>query len=69
MNLGIGELVVIFGIVVVCAFAATMLAGVGLAISRRRTGVVTTPLDILQARYARGEISRDQFEEMKRDIS
>lgn len=26
------------------------------------------PLAILKARYARGEISREQFEQMKRDI-
>jgi uncharacterized membrane protein len=39
----------------------------------RRVGVVgparETPLDILQARYARGEISAEQFEEMKRRLS
>ncbi len=27
-----------------------------------------TPLDVLSARYARGEISKEQFEEMKRDL-
>lgn len=38
----------------------------------RRMGVVgparETPLDILKARYARGEISAEQFEEMKRRL-
>jgi putative membrane protein len=28
-----------------------------------------TPLAILQARYAKGEITKDQFEQMKRDLS
>ncbi|HPD20449.1 MAG: SHOCT domain-containing protein [Desulfomonilia bacterium] len=28
-----------------------------------------TPLDIVEKRYARGEISKAQFEEMKKDLS
>ena len=31
-----------------------------------RTG--QTPLEILQARYARGEISREEYEQMRRDL-
>ena len=27
-----------------------------------------TPLDVLKERYARGEINRDVYEEMKRDL-
>ena len=30
---------------------------------------VETALDILKKRYARGEISREDFEQMKRDLS
>jgi len=29
----------------------------------------SAPLDLVKERYARGEITRDQYEQMKRDLS
>ncbi len=29
----------------------------------------TTPLDIAKARYARGEVTKEQFESLKRDLA
>ncbi|MDP2478995.1 MAG: SHOCT domain-containing protein [Candidatus Palauibacterales bacterium] len=34
----------------------------------RHEGARETPLEILKKRYARGEIDRDEFERMKRDL-
>lgn len=37
-------------------------------VMRRDSGATETPLDILKRRYAKGEISREDFERMKQDI-
>jgi putative membrane protein len=34
----------------------------------RQTETPQSPLDIIQQRYARGEISKDEYEEMRRDL-
>ena len=36
--------------------------------SQSNRPVRETPLEILKRRYAKGEITREQFEEMKKDI-
>ena len=36
--------------------------------STRDGGLPRRPLDILQERYARGEITREQYEQMRRDL-
>jgi putative membrane protein len=36
--------------------------------NRRSNNSGETPLDILKKRYARGEISKEQYEQMKKDL-
>ncbi len=71
MNLGITELVFVCGIVGLLVLFTAMIAGFGARVLRRQNNVLVeqTPLDILKMRYARGEITREQFEEMKRDLA
>ena len=37
--------------------------------NRDSAGVGETPLDIIKERYARGEITKDEYDRMKRDLS
>lgn len=45
---------------------------IGIKITKRsgkqNSNQTETPLDILKKRYAKGEISKDEFEQMKKDI-
>ena len=34
----------------------------------QRTGALESPTEILKQRYARGEITKEQFEQMRRDV-
>lgn len=57
----------------VAVVLALVLAVRALAVRRgeeaARVGPRETPLEILQARYARGDISREEYEQKRRDLS
>lgn len=72
MNLGITELVIVFGIVVLLVLMTAMIGSVGLRLARRQPppkAASLSPLEILKVRYARGEIDAEQFEKLKRELS
>ncbi len=75
MGFGLGGM--LFGGLLMIAFWVLIIGGgVWLVVTLVRnnqsalpaTPTVQTPLAILQARYAKGEISQEQFEEMKRNL-
>ena len=65
----------LFGMVITISFVALLVAGVVWLVQGAAKGQgamftpsLDTPLDILRRRYASGEITKKQFEEMKRDL-
>lgn len=71
MNLGIPELVIVCSIVGLMLLFGAMVSGIGLRFLRRQENATETqtPLDILKMRYARGEITREQYEQLKQDLA
>jgi len=64
----------IFGMVMMAVFwiAIIALAVWGIKRFTQKTTIVTNtsgPLDIAKQRYARGEISKQEYEDIKRDLS
>ncbi len=51
-------------LILVIAFLVNLLRG-----SRSQPTVNETPVNILKKRYARGEITREEFENMKKNIT
>ncbi len=79
MNFGIFELVIILLMILFWALIIGGAIWLVVTLSRGRQGgsmpqgssnavAAQTPLDILRMRYAKGEISKEQFEQMRRDI-
>ena len=60
------NLAIIIGIVIVVVWAVKRFTGG--AVNGNQTSGSQSPREILQARYARGEINRDQFQQMLQDL-
>ena len=54
-------ILILIGVLIYFLFRGSKTGGFGQAPNE-------TPLDILKKRYARGEITKEQFEEMKKDL-
>ena len=71
-NFGWGMgLMIFFGLIFWGGFIALIIWGVT-RLTRQGTstgGTKQSPLDIARERYARGEITREQFEQLKKDLS
>lgn len=57
-----------WGLIVLVIVLAVRAAARSSSNAEVRGGVGEKPLDILRRRYAAGEISREQFEQMRRDL-
>jgi putative membrane protein len=64
IGLGAIHMVLFWVLVILGIIALVRLLGAGVRDDAPRDNA----LDILKARYAKGEITREQFEQMKRDI-
>ena len=72
-TVGIAELLIICFVVLILLVVVVAIVAFFLVLRSRSAGpaiaaTAQTPLDILQARYARGEITAEQLGEMRRNI-
>lgn len=67
MGFGFGGIVMLLFWIVLIVLIAWLLKNVIGGLSAQRGN--STALEILEQRYARGEIDRDEFEEKKRDLT
>ena len=65
---GLLWIVFILAVVFIAARVAGGTAGGGASATRPQLPSNETPLDIVRRRYASGEISREEFEQIRRDL-
>lgn len=68
MDIGIPELFIVCAIIVILVFSTALIGRVGLKLARGTGTLPQAPLEILKARYARGELTSEQYEQMKREL-
>ena len=66
---GLGLIGLIFNLLVLVGIVLLVVWAVKRFTSSNPSSGVQTPKEILQARYARGEITRDQYQQMLTDLS
>ena len=65
MNVWMWVLMVVFWVCVVGGSAWVL----SLVITRKTDGQPPRALDVLETRYARGELTKDQYDAMRRDLA
>ena len=68
-NYGFGWFGFILMIILSLALIVAVIIGAIWLGGRPRPGVTETPLEILKKRYAGGEISKEEYERMKQELS
>ena len=68
-NYGISWLVMALMMFLSLAFLVAIVLVVVWTVNRSRPGGTENPLDILKRRYARGEITKEEYERMKQELS
>jgi putative membrane protein len=68
-GMGILMALVCIGIIALVVWGVTRLVRRGACCSTVMTSTNQTPLDIAKERYAKGEITKEQFEQIKKDLN